>query len=87
MTLFNKKQMADLMADLNRRGEAVIALDDTTMVRRYGEQPHILLRSQMAGCEGELVINQASFAKLAQLFAELSKGKVEPELDEDSIKA
>jgi hypothetical protein len=78
MSLLSVKQIKDLVERLETRHDAPIPLDDATMVKFYGASPHVLIRSQMAGCEGELVISGRSLGLLGQVLLELGREEEPP---------
>lgn len=69
---YSPKQLSETVDQIERHLNNPHPLDATTAVKIFGEMGHVLIRSGLAGCEGELAVSRDSLARLGQVLTEIS---------------
>lgn len=79
---FTAKQLGTVVNQVFKRGRSVVQVDDHTAVKFFGDRPHLVVRSTLAGVEGEVVLCRDSLVRLAQVLVEIGKTPVEPDIQQ-----
>lgn len=85
-TQYSQKQLFEVLEQIDKHVAAPFPLDQLTAVKPYGELGHILIRSGVPGCEGEITIHRDSLERLGQVLVAFARARA-PEAQREAKKA
>lgn len=80
--MLSPKQLTEMTDLVERSLDNPHPIDTHTAVKPYGDMGHVLLRSELAGADSEVVISRESLSLLGQLLVAMSQRNEKREKEE-----